>query len=205
MYIAIAGNIGSGKTTLAKYLAKHYGWEAYYESLIKNPYIEDFYNDMNKWSFNLQVYFLINRFNYLLKIKEEHENIIQDRTVYEDLYVFATSLFKSGLLSETDFNTYKSLFIFMERFIEGPDIIIYLQSDVKNLIKQIHLRGRPYELNIKENYLEGLNKYYDKWINSYDSKKILKIDIAEYNFVDKEEDFQKIVTLLDKKIASLGK
>jgi len=184
MHIAIAGNIGAGKTTLTKLLAKHYKWEAQLEDVVDNPYLDDFYTQMERWSFNLQVYFLNSRFRQVLQIRQSGKDIIQDRTIYEDAHIFAPNLHAMGLMTNRDFENYKSLFDLMESLVKGPDVLIYLRSSIPNLVSQIHKRGRDYENSISIDYLSRLNERYEAWIHGYDKGKLLIIDVDNLNFVD---------------------
>ena len=193
MHIAIAGNIGAGKTSLAELLAKHYGWEAHFEDVIDNPYLGDFYNHMERWSFNLQIYFLKSRFQQLLKIKESKKPIIQDRTIYEDAHIFAPNLKAMGLMNQRDFKNYQELFELLESLIKGPDLLVYLRSSIPNLVNKIHKRGRNYENSISIDYLSRLNERYEAWISTYDKGETLVIDVDDLDFVEKEEDFIKII------------
>ena len=177
MHVAIAGNIGAGKTTLTQLLAKHYKWEAQLEDVVDNPYLDDFYNQMERWSFNLQVYFLNSRFSQVLKIRESGKNIIQDRTIYEDANIFAPNLHSMGLMTNRDFKNYSSLFGLMESLVQSPDLIIYLRSSIPNLVSQIHKRGRDYENSISIDYLSRLNERYEAWIHGYDKGRLLIIDV----------------------------
>jgi|SRR5699024_729436 len=203
MHIAIAGNIGAGKTTLTKLLAKHYKWEPQYEDVIENPYLEDFYNKMERWSFNLQVYFLSSRFNQLLEIRESGKDIIQDRTIYEDAYIFAPNLHAMGLMTSRDFKNYKSLFTLMEQVTKAPDLLIYLRSSVPNLVDQIQKRGREYENSISIDYLNRLNERYEAWIDGYKKGKLLIIDVNNVNFVDNPEDLGEIINKIDGQLHGL--
>jgi deoxyadenosine/deoxycytidine kinase len=202
MHVAITGNIGAGKTTLAEKLAEHYGWEVYYEAVDNNPYLAPFYSDMPKWSFHLQIFFLNSRFEQVLKIKsqEADKTIIQDRTIYEDAYIFAQNLFESGHLNETDFNTYKSLFNTIMQAITPPDLMIYLKADLPKLLRQIKKRGRDYEQNIDPNYLVSLNSLYQGFTEQYKHGKLLEIDVNNLDFVDKEQDFLAITKQIEKSI-----
>ncbi len=202
MHIAIAGNIGAGKTTLTKLLAKHYKWDPQYEDVVDNPYLDDFYNKMERWSFNLQVYFLNSRFSQVLQIRESGKTIIQDRTIYEDAHIFAPNLHAMGLMTNRDFENYKSLFNLMESLVKGPDLLIYLRSSIPNLVGQIHKRGRDYENSISIDYLSGLNERYEAWAHSYKGK-LLIIDVDDLNFVDKPEDLGSIITKIDAEINGL--
>ena len=197
MHIAIAGNIGAGKTSLAELLAKHYKWEAHFEDVIDNPYLDDFYNHMERWSFNLQIYFLKSRFQQLLKIKESKKPIIQDRTIYEDAHIFAPNLKAMGLMNQRDFKNYQELFELLESLIKGPDLLVYLRSSIPNLVNKIHKRGRDYENSISIDYLSRLNERYEAWISTYDKGEILVIDVDDLDFVEKKDDFIKIVSKID--------
>ena len=201
MHIAIAGNIGAGKTSLTELLAKHYNWEPHYEDVIDNPYLDDFYNHMERWSFNLQIYFLKSRFEQLLSFKENKKTIIQDRTIYEDAHIFAPNLNAMGLMNQRDFKNYKGLFDLMESLIQGPDLLIYLRSSIPNLVNKIHKRGRDYENSISIDYLSRLNERYEAWISSYDSKKLIIIDVDSLEFVDNNEDLHKVIKIVDDKLS----
>ncbi len=203
MHVAIAGNIGAGKTTLTKLIAKHYNWRAEYEDVIENPFLEDFYEDMKRWSFNLQIYFLNSRFRQILEIRESSTDIIQDRTIYEDAFIFAPNLHAMGLMSNRDFKNYSSLFDLMESVTEAPDLLIYLRSSVPNLVKQIQKRGRDYENSISIDYLNKLNERYEAWIQCYDKSKLLVIDVDDLDFVDKPEDLGLIFNKIDGEIHGL--
>lgn len=203
MHIAIAGNIGAGKTTLTELIAKHYNWKAEYEDVIENPYLEDFYDDMKRWSFNLQIYFLNSRFRQILQIRESNIDIIQDRTIYEDAFIFAPNLHAMGLMSNRDFKNYSSLFNLMESVTQSPDLLIYLRSSVPNLVKQIQKRGREYENSISIDYLNKLNERYEAWIETYDKGKLLIIDVDKLDFVDKPEDLGEIFNKIDGEINGL--
>ncbi len=203
MYVAIAGNIGAGKTTLTKLLAKHYKWEPHYEDVVENPYLEDFYNKMERWSFNLQIYFLNSRFRQILQIRESGKKIIQDRTIYEDAYIFAPNLHAMGLMANRDFENYRSLFDLMESVVKGPDLLIYLRSSIPNLVSQIHKRGREYENTISIDYLSRLNERYEAWIHTYDKSNLLIIDVDVTNFVDNQEDLGNIITKIDAELHGL--
>ena len=203
MHIAIAGNIGAGKTTLTKLLAKHFKWTPQYEDVVDNPYLDDFYNEMERWSFNLQVYFLNSRFRQLLEIRESKNTIIQDRTIYEDAYIFAPNLHAMGLLTNRDYNNYKSLFDLMESVVDAPDLMIYLRSSIPNLVSQIHKRGREYENSISIEYLSRLNERYEAWIHGYAKGKLLIIDVDDINFVDNPEDLGNIINRIDAELHGL--
>ncbi|WP_417371212.1 deoxynucleoside kinase [Gelidibacter japonicus] len=203
MHVAIAGNIGAGKTTLTKLLAKHYRWEAQLEDVVDNPYLDDFYNQMERWSFNLQVYFLNSRFRQVLQIRESGKDIIQDRTIYEDSHIFAPNLHAMGLMTNRDFENYRALFELMESFVQGPDLLIYLRSSIPNLVKQIHSRGREYENSISIDYLSRLNERYEAWIHGYNKGKLLIIDVDNLDFVSNPEDLGRIITTIDAEIHGL--
>ena len=197
MHIAVAGNIGAGKTTLTKLLAKHYKWEPQLEDVVDNPYLDDFYNQMERWSFNLQVYFLNSRFRQVLQIRESGKDIIQDRTIYEDAHIFAPNLHAMGLMTNRDFENYRSLFDLMESLVQGPDLLIYLRSSIPNLVNQIHKRGREYENSISIDYLSRLNERYEAWIHGYDKGNLLIIDVDQLDFVDRPEDLGNIINRID--------
>ncbi len=202
-HIAIAGNIGSGKTTLAQLLAKHYHWDLLLEELDNNPYINDFYTDMQRWSFNLQVYFLNMRFNQVLEIRNNEKSVIQDRTIYEDAYIFAPNLHSMSLMSTRDFENYFSLFHSMEQFIKAPDLLIYLKASVPKLVNQIQKRGREYEESIRLDYLKKLNERYESWISTYNKGKLLIIDVDDNNFPEEAEDLGKIIRRVDAELFGL--
>ena len=193
MHIAIAGNIGAGKTTLTRLLSKHYGWDTHFEDVEQNPYLNDFYEDMQRWSFNLQIFFLNSRYRQVLDIQNGDKTIIQDRTVYEDAFIFAPNLRDMGLMSERDFNNYFSLFETMRRNINPPDLLIYLKASIPTLVEHIHARGRDYEGSISLDYLKRLNERYDNWIDTYSDGKLLVINSDEYDFINNAEDLGHIV------------
>ncbi|MEN8884960.1 MAG: deoxynucleoside kinase [Winogradskyella sp.] len=203
MHVAVAGNIGAGKTTLTKLLAKHYKWEAQLEDVVDNPYLDDFYNQMERWSFNLQVYFLNSRFRQVNQIHNSGKDIIQDRTIYEDAHIFAPNLHAMGLMTNRDFENYKSLFDLMEGFVNGPDLLIYLRSSIPNLVAQIHKRGRDYENTISIDYLSRLNERYEAWITKYDKGNLLIIDVDDLDFVANPEDLGDIINKIDAQINGL--
>lgn len=203
MHVAIAGNIGAGKTTLTKLLAKHYKWEPHYESVEENPYLDDFYGEMERWSFNLQVYFLNSRFRQVLEIRETGKSLVQDRTIYEDARIFAPNLHAMGLMPNRDFKNYESLFDLMERLVTPPDLLIYLRASIPTLVGQIHKRGRDYENSISIDYLSRLNERYEAWITKYEKGKLLIIDVDNLNFVDKPEDLGTIIDKIDAQINGL--
>jgi deoxyadenosine/deoxycytidine kinase len=203
MHIAVAGNIGSGKTTLTRLLSKHYNWEAKYEEVDNNPYLTDFYNDMPRWSFNLQIFFLNQRFKGIVEIGKSGSNVIQDRTIYEDAMIFAPNLHTMGLMSSRDFENYRSLFELMISLVNPPDLLIYLKSSIPNLVSQIHKRGREFESGIRIDYLSGLNDRYEKWISSYKESKLLIVDVDENKFEDKSEDLSLVIDKIDAQLHGL--
>ncbi|TVQ87771.1 MAG: deoxynucleoside kinase [Bacteroidetes bacterium] len=203
MHIAIAGNIGSGKTTLAGLLSKHYGWEAHYEDVETNPYLNNFYEDMQRWSFNLQIYFLNSRFRQIVDIRKSGKTVIQDRTIYEDAYIFAPNLHAMGLMSTRDFENYSSLFDLMSSFIQPPDLLIYLKAGVPTLVNQIQKRGREYENTIRLDYLKRLNERYNEWIERYDLGKLLIIDVDNNKFSEKPSDLGEVIQKIDAEIHGL--
>jgi hypothetical protein len=205
MHVAIAGNIGSGKTTLTTKLAKHFKWEAHYEDVENNPYLNDFYKEMQRWSFNLQVYFLNSRFRQIIDIKKSSKEFIQDRTIYEDAFIFAPNLHSMGLMSTRDFENYKELFSLMDSLVEGPDLLIYLRASVPTLVEQIQKRGRDYESSIRLDYLTQLNERYEAWISEYSKGKLLIIDVDDINFSENEEDLGSIIERIDAEIHGLFK
>jgi len=203
MHVAIAGNIGSGKTSLTRLLAKHYKWEAHYEDVEDNPYLVDFYEDMQRWSFNLQVYFLNSRFNQVLEIRRLGKKVIQDRTIYEDAYIFAPNLHSMGLMSTRDFENYFTLFQLMSSLIQPPDLLIYLRASVPRLVEQIQKRGRKYENGIRIDYLKKLNERYEAWISGYNISKLMFVDVDGNNFTEKPEDLREIITRIDAELFGL--
>jgi deoxyadenosine/deoxycytidine kinase len=203
MHIAIAGNIGSGKTTLAGLLSKHYGWEAHYEDVDTNPYLNNFYEDMQRWSFNLQIYFLNSRFRQIVEIRKSGRTVIQDRTIYEDANIFAPNLHAMGLMSTRDFENYKSLFELMSSFIMPPDLLIYLRAGVPTLVNQIQKRGRDYENTIRLDYLKRLNERYNEWIDSYKVGKLLVIDVDNNKFSERPSDLGEVIEKIDAEIHGL--
>lgn len=196
MHIAISGNIGCGKTTLTRMLAEHYGWEPRFESVTNNPYLADFYDDMERWSFNLQIYFLNKRFKDVVEISKSSDVIIQDRTIFEDACIFAPNLHNQGKMSDRDFETYQDLFQLMMSLVEKPDLMIYIRSSISTLVGQIQKRGREYEQTIRLDYLQGLERLYEKWIEDYDGKLII-IDGDNCKFGDRPEDFAKVTDRID--------
>jgi deoxyadenosine/deoxycytidine kinase len=203
MHVAIAGNIGSGKTTLTNLLAKHFKLDTHYEDVEQNPYLNDFYDDMQRWSFNLQIYYLNSRFTQIQEIKENKSNVIQDRTIYEDAFIFAPNLHSMGLMTTRDFENYFSLFNLMDSFVSPPDLLIYLRASVPTLVNHIQQRGRAYEESIRLDYLKRLNERYEAWISTYDKGKLLIIDIDNNRFHDDQEDLGKIINMIDGEINGL--
>ncbi len=202
-HVAIAGNIGAGKTTLSALLSKHYGWDVHYEDTSTNPYLSDFYNDMHRWSFNLQIYFLNSRYRQILEIRDGDRTVIQDRTIYEDAEIFAPNLHAMGLMSKRDFENYRDLFKLMVSQVKGPDLLIYLRSTVPTLVKHIQTRGRDYEGSMSLDYLKKLNERYESWISNYTEGKLLIIDVDNLDFKNKKEDFGSIVEQVDREIHGL--
>ena len=203
MHIAIAGNIGSGKTTLTNLLAKHYGWDIHLEDVEQNPYLNDFYEEMQRWSFNLQIYYLNSRFTQIQEIKERGRNVIQDRTIYEDAFIFAPNLHSMGLMTTRDFENYFSLFNLLESFISAPDLLIYLRASVSKLVQNIQSRGRDYEESIRLDYLKRLNERYEAWLSTYDKGKLLIIDVDENSYNENQEDLGKIISSIDAELHGL--
>ena len=203
MHLAVAGNIGSGKTTLTGMLAKHYGWEAQFEDVDDNPYLNDFYEDMQRWSFNLQIYFLNSRFSQIVKIRQSGLTTIQDRTIYEDAFIFAPNLHSMGLMTTRDFENYFALFNLMSSLIEPPDLLIYLRASIPTLVNQIQNRGRKYEDNIRLDYLKHLNERYEAWIETYSLGKVLIVDADNYNFPAKPEDLSVVIDKIDANLHGL--
>ena len=203
MHVAIAGNIGAGKTTLTKLLAKHYKWQPHYESVDENPYLDDFYGEMERWSFNLQVYFLNSRFRQILELRKGGKDIIQDRTIYEDSQIFAPNLHAMGLMTNRDYSNYSSLFELMENLVTPPDLLIYLRADISSLVSNIHKRGRDYENSISIDYLSRLNERYEAWITNYTKGKLLIIDVDNLDFVKNREDLGSIIDKIDAQINGL--
>jgi deoxyadenosine/deoxycytidine kinase len=203
MHIAVAGNIGSGKTTLTEMLSKHYGWEAHYEDVDDNPYLNDFYDDMQRWSFNLQIFFINTRFHQILEIRKSGKTVIQDRTIYEDAFIFAPNLHSMGLMSTRDFENYFTLFNLISSLIQPPDLLVYLRASVPTLVKQIQKRGRKYENNIRLDYLKRLNERYEAWITSYNLGKILIIDVDANDFESTPEAMSYVINKIDAEIHGL--
>jgi len=200
-HIVIAGNIGAGKTTLTNALSKHFGWEPQYEDVENNPYLNDFYEDMPRWSFNLQVFFLNSRFKQILDIQRGSQVIIQDRSIYEDAQIFAPNLHAMGLMSTRDFENYLSLFETISSSIKPPDLVIYLKASIPTLVNQIQKRGREYEENLRLDYLKKLNEYYDNWATKFEDARMLVIDVDNCNFVD---DKNQMETVVNKVLAELN-
>lgn len=192
-HIAVAGNIGAGKTTLTALLAKQFKWTPHFEDVDHNPYLVDFYEDMTRWSFNLQVYFLNNRLQQLNEIRAGKKTVIQDRTIYEDAFIFAPNLYEMGLMTNRDFENYSSLFATLQKMVSPPDLMIYLKASIPKLVDQIQKRGREYEENIRLDYLKRLNNFYNRWIDNYKDGPLLVIDIDNNNFAEKEEDLAIVV------------
>lgn len=205
MHIAIAGNIGSGKTTLAGKLEKHYEWIAHYEDADENPYLNDFYEDMQRWSFNLQIFFLRSRFQQVVDIRKSGKDVIQDRTIYEDAHIFAPNLHAMGLMTTRDFANYQEMFKLISEFIQPPDLLIYLRATVPTLVNQIQKRGREYENNIRLDYLKRLNERYEAWISTYEEGKLLIVDVDNNNFPENPEDLGKIIHSIDAEVHGLFK
>jgi deoxyadenosine/deoxycytidine kinase len=196
-HITVAGNIGAGKTTLTRLLAKHYNWEPHYEALDDNPYISDFYDDMHRWSFNMQVYFLNTRFNSILEILKGNKSVIQDRSIYEDANIFAPNLHGMGLMSTRDYNTYKGMFESIKSLIKAPDLMIYMRASIPTLVNQIQKRGRQYEDSIRLDYLRRLNERYEAWVSSYKDGPLLIIDVDDLDFENKPEDLSMIINKVE--------
>jgi deoxyadenosine/deoxycytidine kinase len=202
-HIAVSGNIGSGKTTLVEKLSKHYGWVPLYEAVDHNPYLRDFYEDMTRWAFHLQIYFLNSRLNQIRQIRESEKTIIQDRTIYEDAHIFAANLHKSGHITDRDYQSYLDIFTSMIAFVQPPDLLIYLKADIPKLVQQIQKRGRDFEFAIRLEYLKNLNEHYEKWIGQYDQGKLMVVDVNKMDFVESREDFATIVGRVDLEMNSL--
>jgi deoxyadenosine/deoxycytidine kinase len=202
-HIAVAGNIGAGKTTLTEMLSKHYRWIPHFEDVDQNPYLFDFYEDMPRWSFNLQIYFLNSRLTQLLEISRGTETVIQDRTIYEDANIFAPNLHEMGLMSKRDYENYYAFFQTLRQMVQPPDLLIYLQASVPTLVGQIQKRGREYEENIRLDYLKRLNEYYNKWIESYQEGPLLIVNVDKNKFAEHEEDFGQIIQKIDSQLYGL--
>lgn len=203
MHIAVAGNIGSGKTTLTRILSKHFNWDPHFEDVDDNPYLNDFYGDMQRWSFNLQVYFLNSRFNQILDIRKNNKTVIQDRTIYEDAYIFAPNLHSMGLMSTRDFENYYTLFNLMVSLVQPPDLIIYLRASVPTLVNQIQKRGRKYEDSIRLDYLKRLSERYESWVETYQDGKLLIVDADSMDFLGNPEDVNLIIDKINAELHGL--
>lgn len=203
MHIAIAGNIGSGKTTLTGLLAKHFGWQPHYEDVETNPYLPSFYEDMQRWSFNLQIYFLNSRFRQIIDLRKSGKTVVQDRTIYEDAYIFAPNLHAMTLMTTRDYDNYASLFELMSSFVQPPDLLIYLRASVPTLVNQIQKRGREYENSIRLDYLKSLNERYEAWIESYKLGKLLIVEVDNLNFSERAEDLASIIERINAEIHGL--
>ena len=202
MHIAIAGNIGAGKTTLTTMLAKRYGWKAHFEPVDNNPYLADYYEDMNRWAFNLQIYFLNKRFRDVVEISRSADTVIQDRTIFEDARIFAPNLHDMGLMSDRDFDNYTHLFDLMLSLVKLPDLLIYIRCSVPHLIDHIQMRGREYEQTMRIDYLRGLNERYEEWIKSYD-RHLMIVDGDNIDFANNSQDFQKVTDMIDDRLFGL--
>ena len=202
-HVAIAGNIGAGKTTLTELLSKHYRWIPQFEDVDQNPYLYDFYEDMPRWSFNLQIYFLNSRFNQLIEISKGTETVIQDRTIYEDAYIFSPNHHEMGLMSKRDFENYFDFFQNLRQMVKPPDLLVYLQASVPTLVGQIQKRGREYEENIRLDYLKRLNEFYNKWIEGYKEGPLLVVNVDENKFAENDEDLGKIIAKIDAELYGL--
>lgn len=202
-HIAIAGNIGAGKTTLTTILAKHFNWSPHFEDVENNPYLNDFYNDMHRWSFNLQIFFLNNRLRQIVEIQRGEQVVIQDRTIYEDAYIFAPNLYEMGLMSKRDFDNYRNFFETLKGMISPPDLLIYLKASVPTLVGQIQKRGREYEENIRLDYLKRLNEYYNNWLDKYEDGKMIVIDIDKINYAENKEDLARVISIIDAEVNGL--
>jgi len=202
-HIAIAGNIGAGKTTLTTLLAKHFGWEPHFEDVENNPYLYDFYEDMPRWSFNLQIYFLNSRFAQIIDIQRGNRTVIQDRTIYEDAQIFAPNLHAMGLMTKRDFDNYTNMFKTINSLIKAPDLTIYLKASIQTLVGQIEKRGREYEDNLRLDYLRRLNEYYDAWVSTYKDGPLLIIDVDKYNFAEKKEHLGEVVNRVNAELHGL--
>ena len=203
MHVAVAGNIGAGKTSLTEILAKYYGWKPHFENADENPYLNDFYKDMQRWAYNLQIFFLNSRFHDIMKIQRFGENVIQDRTIYEDAEIFAPNLHDMGLMSTRDFLTYRSLYYMINRLAKAPDLLIYLRASVPTLVSQIQKRGREYESSIRPDYLRQLNNRYEAWISNYQSSKLLIFNVDEMDFISNPEKINNITDSINSEIHEL--
>ena len=203
MHIAIVGNIGAGKTTLTEMLAKNYGWDPLYEAVDNNPYLEDFYSDMKRWSFNLQIYFLNSRYRQIIEIQKSGRNILQDRTIYEDAYIFAENLHDMGLMTTRDYENYQSIFDNITEYIKPPDLLVYLKASVPTLVNNIQRRGREYDIGIRMDYLSKLTEQYDKWIKNYKLGKLLVLEKDNLDFANNPEDLGFIIQSIEREINGL--
>ncbi len=202
-YVGIAGNIGAGKTTLCEQLSKHFGWEVHYEVTDNNPYLSDFYHDMSRWSFNLQIFFLHNRYRQILKILEGEKTVVQDRTIYEDAYIFAPNLHEMGLMSKRDFENYFHLFELMISQVQPPDLLIYLRAGIPTLVDHIQSRGRDYEGSMSLEYLKRLNGRYENWISNYKHGNLLIINADDVDFKNNPEDLGKVISMIQGELHGL--
>lgn len=200
IFISVAGNIGSGKSSLTSLLAEKFKWLPYYESVADNPYLSDFYSDMSRWSFNLQIYFLAHRFNTHKELTEKPGSVIQDRSIYEDVEIFAKNLHKLGKMSDRDYETYSNLFFDMTSFLKPPDVLVYLQASIPTLLNQIKIRGREFEKSIDVNYLEELNDSYEEWIKNYKLGKVIVVNKDNLDFVHSHNDFHYIIDRIEKEL-----
>jgi deoxyadenosine/deoxycytidine kinase len=198
MHIAVTGNIGAGKTTLASKLADHFGWEVLFEAVEGNPYLAEFYSDMPRWAFHLQMYFLKSRYEQVMQIQRSNRRIIQDRTIYEDAFIFAMNLYKTGIMSENDYGTYRGIFDLMMQTVKAPDLTIYLKADLPKLVRQIEKRGRDFEANISHQYLADLNDHYEEFVNGYTEGKLLVIDVNDLDYVNNAAHFEQVIKEVDK-------
>lgn len=198
MHIAVTGNIGAGKTTLASKLAEHFGWEVLFEAVEGNPYLAEFYSDMPRWAFHLQMYFLKSRYEQVMQIQRSNRRIIQDRTIYEDAFIFAMNLYKTGIMSENDYGTYRGIFDLMMQTVKAPDLTIYLKADLPKLVRQIEKRGRDFEANISHQYLADLNDHYEEFVNGYTEGKLLVIDVNDLDYVNNAAHFEYVIKEVDK-------
>lgn len=199
-YVAIAGNIGAGKSSLTRLLSEYFGWEPFYEQVDDNPYLSDFYDDMRRWSFNLQVFFLSSRFNHQRSIEERDISVVQDRSIYEDAEIFARNLFEMGLMTQRDFENYTNLFGIMTSYLQPPDLLVYLRASVPTLVRHIQARGRTFETTIRIEYLEQLNKRYEDWIARYDLGPKMIVDVDELDFVHDDEDRASLIRRIDSRL-----
>ena len=204
LFVAVAGNIGSGKSSLTRLLSEHFHWQPYFESVDDNPYLRDFYSDMKRWSFHLQVYFLSKRFMNQQQILESERSIIQDRTIYEDAEIFARNLYEIGQMDERDYRNYRGLFQVMTNYLKAPDLLIYLRASVPTLVRQVSLRGRDFEKGITREYLEQLNRHYERWISQYDLGSLLIVESDAIDFVKSGDHFHQIVSSVERKLGEIG-